>query len=165
MLRATGVPNETPHLGGRWKKDGARYVRGDAQVVWQGTHWVVMHTDLELVYAVAFSDALHPNTVLPGEWVARVTLPDDWRVLTDFHFVASGNVFELDDLGRDYFVRVPQVQAVWYVHPHDKTLVFSGGKGGKRYCHLCDRLLSANNFTHQHLKVHARATGSGGDHG
>ena len=149
MLRGARVPEEVPHLGGEWVRDGDRYVQGDAQIVWGGM-WMIMHLEMPLVYAVAFSEAQHPNTVLPGEWVARVTLPEDWRVLSDFHFKAVGDVFTLDDLGRDYFVRVPQKQPVWFVHPHDNTLVHSG-KYGKRYCSYCDKLSSANNFAHQHL--------------
>ncbi|EOD18163.1 hypothetical protein EMIHUDRAFT_432303 [Emiliania huxleyi CCMP1516] len=68
------------------------------------------------------------------------------------------------ELGRDFFLRgtkrLGARHVVWFKCPATGETYHSaakpGGSGGrakpgKRYCHLCNKCFSANNFSHQHL--------------
>lgn len=162
-----GVPADLPHLGGAWRRAApingrAHYVNDSdmpAHIVWHLGKWFIVDKDIPnvLLYAVSDSPALHPNTILPGEWEALVEWPDTWRALPDFHLktVKTDAPLSLDDLGRDYFVRVRGSRPVQFINPHTGEAAWSGAKppGGVRYCHLCDVCISSNNFVTQHLRV------------
>jgi len=78
----------------------------------------------------------------------------------------------MEELGRDFFLRVQLTRkVVWFVCPTSGNVYHSaakpGGPGGrakpgKRYCHLCKKCFSANNFQSQHLaNLHRPARPSG----
>ena len=80
----------------------------------------------------------------------------------------------MDELGRDFFLRAKLRSrcVVWFQCPATNQLKHSAAKSnnrgsgampgvrstpGERYCHLCNRCFSANNFSSQHLQNRHRA--------
>merc|ERR1740117_1416151 len=70
--------------------------------------------------------------------------------------------FTMDDLGRDYFLRFQSAErrVVWFRCPATGDVNHSAAKRrssqgrvipGKRFCFLCNKCFSANNFHSQHL--------------
>lgn len=67
----------------------------------------------------------------------------------------------MDEIGRDFFMRVQLTRrVVWFECPSSGNVYHSaakpGGPGGrskpgKRFCHICNKCFSANNFHSQHL--------------
>ena len=108
--------------------------------------------------AYATTRALHPATVFETEW--HVLEPRRARLAFAVAGAAEATPrapVPMEALGLDYFVRCLPRRPVWFRAP-DGTVVHSGAKPcpgsgapGRRYCHLCDALLSANNFVSQHL--------------
>ena len=131
--------------------------------------------------AVARSDAGHPNTVDPAEWRLRGGgLDAEYLRHEAFSLQTEGpnteaEPFLLEELGRDYFVRVQlkSRRILWFVDPGTggtchtaakSTASRAGGRTvpGRRFCPLCSKCISANNFQSQHiLQVHrpGRTTG------
>lgn len=116
--------------------------------------------------AIAYTTALHPTTVFFFEWLAyECDAARRWRPLelTFAHVALRGatspvHPVTLDRLGLDFFVRHRQTSVVWFVDPHTGEVQHSGAKAcrehgpGKRYCSLCGRSFSANNFVTQHMR-------------
>ena len=141
--------------------------------------WKIASTsDSGTALAIAHSTAAHPNTIAPGEW----NLPKSgggWVHATGFKVRAQGPNTEeqpfdiVTELGVDFFLRglgsredFPGPREgfpiVWFVDPFTGEVLHSGAKAagtkkpGKRYCSLCERSFSANNFVTQHLRgLHA----------
>jgi hypothetical protein len=71
--------------------------------------------------------------------------------------------FLLDELGVDFFLRIQlkSRKVIWFTDPISGVVFHSAAKStsaqggrmqpGKRYCHLCKKCISANNFHSQHL--------------
>ena len=152
------VSQHVPHLTDVWQRiedHGVHYVSYKHGMHLQQTDGGVWNiTQDGFALARSFADARHPNTVRAGEWEICVTYPDGWQhhpkfavLLTDLYT----EVHTLDDLGDDYFIRVPQTKPVCFTH--EGKLYHSGAKNnGWRYCHLCEQLVSGNNFVSQHMR-------------
>ena len=115
------------------------------------------------VLAYATTRALHPATVYEDEWVVLQPHLARLAFFVDVAAATPKNPVPLADLGLDHFVRGAARRPLWFRAP-DGAVVHSGAKQcagadapGRRYCHLCDALLSANNFVSQHLPQHADA--------
>ena len=164
MLKARDVPDDLPYLARTWHRvedfnDAPHYQSIDeprVDIFWHNG-WFIADPDVPnvLMYAASDSLALHPNTILPGEWYALTTWPSTWTHLDAFHVSVDAPrdaVLSMDEIGRDYFVRAPQRDPIFFRRPDTGEIAHSGTKGGFQYCHLCDRCLSAHNFKAQHLR-------------
>ena len=80
-----------------------------------------------------------------------------------FQASTADRPLDLRAVGLDIFVQnAPQRRVFWFRNPacpsevyHTCAKVRVGQKDratGRRYCHLCHRVISANNFVHQHLR-------------
>jgi len=125
--------------------------------------WRVGWCESGEVLAYATTRALHPATVYQEEWIVLEPRLARLAFLVDVGAATPANPVPLDELGLDHFVRCTPRRPVWFRAP-DGTVVHSGAKQragadapGRRYCHLCDTLLSANNFVSQHLVQHEDA--------
>ena len=181
MLRSTGAPSDQPLLACDWIRDkeeplcngAVHYVStGKASPspplhlfkgkkgLWQ----IAPEVDAAVAYAVAKSPAAHPNTVVEGEWLVPTPPDGSWQLHKDFHLRHDGpnteaQPYDMDDLGADFFLRVKNNKLIWYVDPATGETMHSGAKAagskdkpGQRYCPLCRKCFSANNFVSQHLK-------------
>lgn len=172
LLRAKNVPQNLPHLDVAWRPgvDGS-YISespGDMSLMFCKGQWCIIH-DICGCIAVAQSHALHPNTVLPGEWRALVAWPRTWRKLPDFYILSDAecqqtsyfNPLALCDVGEDWFTRVAMSRPVWWTLYPTSHAQHSASKlnaitntHGTRFCHICRKNISANNFHSQHLAKH-----------
>ena len=114
--------------------------------------------------ACAASDALHPTTISSSEW--------DVLGLSIVHVGLTGTSasqpIALEDLGWDFFTRRVVNFRIWFRDPSTGRAVHSGAKRGgplhtpgRRYCHRCKVLISANNFVTQHLATVHKGCRSG----
>lgn len=142
----------------------AVFVGSDCVVRWVRTlGWTVFDGRGDaLVHAV--SSARHPATVDRGEWrdaASEKAVPDALCV----EYASLGSFeqpLDIERLGLDAFTRDVVSRPVWF--SVDGQVRHSGSKRaaetnlpGERYCDLCGRCVSANNFWSQHMKrVHAR---------
>ncbi len=143
---------------------------------------VASEIDAGLVFVAAQTLAHHPNTVPRRIWrLAKITgdevsLEDcpDFEVSTDGPNTEE-QPFSMDELGRDFFLRmqVRTRKVIWFMAPSGEVYHSAakpgaagtvGGRSqpGKRYCHLCDKCFSANNFQTQHLANCHRPTAPSG---
>lgn len=125
--------------------------------------WTVVAADGSRV-AEATTLALHPTTIVEGEW--SVKRRRAWHHHS-MHFAhtpintSPTRPISLDLLGRDFFMRHRTSSLIWYIDPTSGCTVHSGskaheGKTGVRFCARCNLSISANNFVHQHMrKMHA----------
>jgi len=127
------------------------------------------------VLARAASTAQHPNTVDKGSWSLPMTMSAHERPtlvpFEAFDFWTDGpntpeQPFQMEELGLDYFIRPqPRKQVIWFEDPNTGQVFHSGAKKagvhsdkpGNRYCPMCKRCFSANNFKFQHMRTHARS--------
>lgn len=182
MLRSAHVPPHLAHLDRVWvRHPTVPLIKGFPHYVsieeGSSTHicrtderWIICDGALPrvLIYAFSYSPALHPNTILPGEWVVvEERFPDRCVMLPDFHLCAdvSGSTAEdplmMEDVGLDFFLRITPTHPVWFVDPFTHAVRYSGtkmgsnGTAGVRFCSVCSKCVSANNFVSQHLsRVH-----------
>jgi len=137
-------------------------------IFYDGNLWRISSIDEQNVYAVASSEAEHPNTVGRDEWMllsAKSGMLEPWL---DFSLACEGpnteqKPFLIEELGGDVFLRCPlkSRKVIWFVDPSTGSVFHSAAKSklegggrmqpGKRYCHLCNKCISANNFHSQHL--------------
>lgn len=121
------------------------------------------------VLARSLSDGQHPNTVDKGSW--SLLASTSGLVPCDaFDFWTDGpntpeQPFLMEELGLDYFIRAqPRKQVIWFEDPSTGQVFHSGAKKagthsdkpGNRYCPMCERCFSANNFKSQHMRSHLR---------
>lgn len=124
-----------------------------------------------MVLGQAISDAEHPNTITKSSWCLLGPL-GMLMSCSAFDMTVDGpntinQPFLIEELGRDFFIRQqPRKQVIWFECPRSGQVYHSGAKkagthkAGNRYCPMCHRCFSANNFKSQHLKAHVRALGS-----
>lgn len=133
-----------------------------------GQSWRITSVDGATLFAIAHSDAEHPNTVAQDSW--RLASPESARLepCTDFQIVTEGpntehEPFLLEEIGIDFFLRVQlkSRKVIWFEDPITGSVFHSAAKSsgaaggrtqpGKRFCHVCRKCISANNFHSQHL--------------
>ena len=100
MLVSKGVPLDLPHLDRDWRRAipiGGRphYESTDdmpAHVFYHMGHWYIADAELPnvLMYASSKSQAARPEDIPPGEWMALVAWPDEWRALSGFSLAGEG---------------------------------------------------------------------------
>lgn len=148
------------HLEDVWDRDDdGVYVsrRHGMRLLRVGSVWCISQDGFAL--ARSYADALHPNTIVAGEWEVCVHYPYGWEIHPTFavHLArkfSGKRALTMDDVGWDYFVRVPQHLPVRFVDPATGKVHVSNAKHrGQRYCHLCDKLFSGNNFVSQHMRL------------
>jgi len=135
---------------------------------------IAPHVNAQQVLAEAFSDAAHPNTITKSSW--RLLFPVHpgrqpmLQSCSAFDTSFDGpntpeQPFLIEEIGRDFFTRAqPRKQVIWFECPSTGEVYHSGAKKagqqsdkpGNRYCPICNRCFSANNFKSQHMKSHAR---------
>jgi len=130
--------------------------------------WRLSTRDGQLIFAVAHNDAEHPNTVDRADWLLLCAQTGQLGPHSDFSLATEGpnteqQPFLLEELGTDFFFRVqPKSRRVmWFVDPQSGAVVHSAAKAcgsdggrampGRRWCHICQKCVSANNFHSQHL--------------
>ena len=120
--------------------------------------WTI-EDDQKIIRCCADTTALHPTSVMPQEWTfmnssAELYFEHDMVELTGSTEDAP---IDLELLGLDFFA-FSRTQVVWFrdlngnVH-HSGAKAGFRGRTGKRYCHQCNTLISANNFVTQHLRT------------
>lgn len=135
---------------------------------------IAQNVNAQQVLAEAFCDAAHPNTITKGSWRLLLPLnpstPPMLQSCPGFDTSADGpntpeQPFLIEEIGRDFFTRAqPRKQVIWFECPSTGEVYHSGAKKagqqsdkpGNRYCPICNRCFSANNFKSQHMKSHAR---------
>jgi len=119
--------------------------------------------------ALVRSDGQHPNTVDKGSW-SLLASTSGLAPCDAFDFCTEGpntpeQPFLMEELGLDYFIRAqPRKQVIWFEDPSTGQVFHSGAKKagthsdkpGNRYCPMCERCFSANNFKSQHMRSHLR---------
>lgn len=168
MLASVGeLPADLAYLRHTWEPwitdaHGALTYRSEdksAELRRQDGAWCIVDAELpQLVYARANSEALHPHTVWPGEWVAQVRWPGEWRVLPAFRLAASlvtdaEHPVDLAHVGLDVFERWKLSKPIWFRLRGNVYHSAAKGKSGRRYCQRCDAVYSANNFVSQHYRL------------
>lgn len=167
-MYSTDVPDDAPHLDDTWSPDGAAdgrpTFRSDEHGMWlRHDHglWCISQDFVPLAYAK--SDAMHPNTIRPGEWCVLVSLPGGWRADPKFRVrcvlpeTSEARPLHLDEVGVDLFVRTRPVP-LWYVDPRTGDVFHSGARrGGKRFCSHCNTSLSSKNFSEHLQRAHGVA--------
>jgi len=141
---------------------------------WPASAWQIatqLLAPADKVLGQAISDAEHPNTITKSSWF----LLGPFCLLMacpDFDLTVDGpntieQPFLIEELGLDFFIRQqPRKLVIWFECPRSGKVYHSGAKkagthkAGNRYCPMCHRCFSANNFKSQHLKSHVRALGS-----
>mmetsp|Transcript_18728 Transcript_18728/g.52043 ORF Transcript_18728/g.52043 Transcript_18728/m.52043 type:complete len:564 (-) Transcript_18728:908-2599(-) len=130
--------------------------------------WRLASIDDRTVFGLAHNDAQHPNTVDRDDWLLISASTGRLEPHLDFSLNTEGpnterQPFLLEELGNDFFSRVhlKSRKVVWFVDPVTGLTFHSaakacGGEGGrtvpgKRWCHICEKCISANNFQSQHL--------------
>ena len=136
-----------------------------------GSWQIASEVGAGLVFVAAQTLAHHPNTVPRQDWRIAKVVEDQISLVEhpDFDVATDGpntelEPFQLDEIGRDFFLRMQMRtrKVVWFAAPTGEvyhSAAKPGGAGttggraqpGKRYCHLCDKCFSANNFQTQHL--------------
>jgi len=137
---------------------------------WPSSAWQIatqLHAPEDKVLAQSTSDADHPNTIAKSSWCLLGPL-GVLMSCPDFDMTVDGpntidEPFLIEELGRDFFIRQqPRKLVIWFECPRSGQVYHSGAKkagthkAGNRYCPMCHRCFSANNFKSQHLKSHAR---------
>mmetsp|Transcript_45512 Transcript_45512/g.99122 ORF Transcript_45512/g.99122 Transcript_45512/m.99122 type:complete len:350 (-) Transcript_45512:281-1330(-) len=183
-LVSTGARGPLSFLNGNWQRcpdqpDVAgkphyilldTYYNGTLHLTycWKTCSWQVssdLSASPEYIFAVATSDALHPNTVEKSSWKVLSTL-GGFATCASFDVNCVGpntpeKPFLIEELGRDFFVCAqPKKMIIWFECPstgqtfHSGAKSFGGYRAGNRYCYLCNSCFSANNFKSQHLRSH-----------
>lgn len=187
MLHSLYAPAHLSYLNTSWVysvdlptiNGMAHYVTLDGpsmHILFSDGVWLLCDGGWRRVYAVAFSDGLHPNTVYCGEWFAVdercFERLHDFCVCADMRNSSPERPLLLDDIGYDVFERRVMTMPAWFLDPVTLRSVWSGAKSrggapGKRFCLSCNISVSANNFVTQHLTslAHCRAVqGAAADH-
>jgi hypothetical protein len=135
--------------------EDATWVLDDLTLLRRAGGWCVERGGTVLLAAASL--ALHPTTVCPEEWYAS----DGRSCPVSFRHVrletSCSRPVDMSVLGLDFFTRMRYTPClVWFRAPNGEVH-FSRSKGdppGKRYCNICDRTFSSNNFASQHMKAH-----------
>lgn len=189
VLRSRGAPPTLTFINGVWSRclqepwinqkphyikqpqpgeDGWPQGLTCLHVFYDGSLWRISSDDDQSVFAVANTDAEHPNTVSRDDWLLLSASSRMLEAWPDFALACEGpnteaKPFLLDELGVDFFLRIQlkSRKVIWFTDPISGVVFHSAAKStsaqggrmqpGKRYCHLCKKCISANNFHSQHL--------------
>eukprot|EP00967_Tisochrysis_lutea_P001099 scaffold1406_cov27-Tisochrysis_lutea.AAC.1 len=138
------------------------------RIFFEANLWRIASFDNQHIYGAAQSDAEHPNTVSREDWLILSTETRMLEPWIDFMISCEGpnteeKPFLLEELGIDFFLRIQlkSRKVIWFTDPSTGAVYHSAAKStageggrmqpGKRYCHLCRKCISANNFQSQHL--------------
>lgn len=128
--------------------------------------WTILDSRGRTWYSAPRSPALHPTTVAPDEWDANHELPQAPSPVFEHVGLEEASSpqtpLSLHGLGLDFFVRgspAARPSILWYIDPHTGQVHHTGtkckgGRHGKRYCALCGKSISSNNFVGQHMSTH-----------
>ena len=129
---------------------------------YDGFTWSIRDSDT--IVAEAASVARHPATIFQGQWRVRNRATgrmEDSSLLFHHDRIKSSpqHPLTMEDLGVDFFARRTGTKIGWYGDPVSYTVHHSGANGndggcaGKRFCPICMRSFSANNFVSQHMRL------------
>lgn len=172
-MRSYGAPPHLSHLNREWRIDASAPVHNGR------SQWVTCDDDVSarlfcsacgqwmiviaaIPVALANSSAEHPRTIYDDEWVAVTHIfPIRTERIVKFRMtstISKDGVVDLHDEGMDLFMRYTISFPVSYRDPDDGTVVHHTSckcigdlRAGTRYCSICRRHVSANNFVSQHL--------------
>tara|TARA_B100000482_G_C12612145_1_gene299512 strand:- start:3113 stop:3667 length:555 start_codon:yes stop_codon:yes gene_type:complete len=164
MLKSIGSPldNILWHKSISTNDDKPSFVYGDWMILYKHQWCITLHN---MIVAYAQSFGASPCTVFAGEWIFLNGESKKWERNDDFFFTVNGstrkNPYDLNDIGVDFFTRIRVNKPVWFIDPDTNCVEHSGAKAcgdkvGKRYCWVCKKSFSGNNFVSQHGKVHKR---------
>lgn len=171
-MYAVNSPNGI--IDGEWNKNANTvFQNGDSFMSYYNNKWLIMKKNTIIAYSLP-TFGLHPCTIRPAEWL--FVYPS---ILTISNFMfkilanTQDNPYSMSDIGIDYFTRVTPTRPIWFINPLTKNIEHSGAKEqmqyvikkkrkcynhvlGKRYCWVCEKSFSANNFKTQHIdKFHS----------
>ena len=118
------------------------------------------------VVGMSHGNALHPNTIDDGAWMLNYST--GFVACREFGFSVHGasskdDPFSMQELGLDFFICAKRHPVVWFRDPQSGKIFHSAAKTsavahrntpGNRYCPICHKCFSANNFKSQHLRSH-----------
>ena len=156
-IDSTDAPNSI--YNGTWKQQNKQeYIMNEFKLIYHKSYWCIIESKTSKLHAFACSFGLHPLTIYKCEWFfCNGPNPND------FHFSADlqedyNNPYNLEsDIGFDFFIRIHYSRVIYYIDPSTNMIEHSGakekhGKLGKRFCWICQKSFSANNFVTQHMK-------------
>lgn len=162
-LPSTHQHHQTPDQPDALSPTTLLYAKDDGSVGIHATrHGYEFRDARGAVLASAASDARAPMTVGAASWRTA----DGAALGPKFSLLAQGPnsedaPFTVDELGDDVFVRGVHSGVIWFVCPTTGETYHSAAKPGtgvagrtrpgKRWCHICRKCFSANNFSSQHL--------------
>ena len=128
------------------------YVNNDLTLFYN-SGWIIVNKQ-NVMIAYAFSFASHPLNIRTDEWIFINFNKHDFR----FRLVENTHKtpYEINDIGEDYFMYNAS-NVIWWRDPTTNEVEHSGAKykrnqSGKRWCSICKRAISANNFKSQHYR-------------
>lgn len=125
-------------------------------------HGWMISDPAKLPLYVALTAALHPCSIFEHEgWIDMTYKSFAIRFTAEDIDGGRDDPVDLRDIGLDYFSRRFSGKSVmWFTvqgrrsHSGSKPNKHNGYTHGKRWCSACSKLVSANNYTHQHLPAH-----------
>ena len=162
---STGAPSGFKMLNCKWKRvtpireNNVLYHSecNDYKVKYIYPCWYITSKDDCDIYVYAKSVGRNPLSVYETEWIFPDLYTYNFKFKLDKSF---SKIYSMEELGYDYFVRAtPASRPIMFIDPRTGSVEHSAAKPvsnkqGKRYCPYCNQSYSANNFCHQHLKVH-----------
>jgi len=153
-MQSCGSPKRV--ADGRWIATDDTYnsfINGKLELFVYQSQWTIFKGYTIIAYSNSFG--LHPLSIKSNEWTFIGVCSHEFR------FFMTPNTCEtaytMDELGFDYFMRRSSSTIIWWIDPNTDEVQHSGakyknGKVGKRYCNICNRAYSANNFKSQHFR-------------
>jgi hypothetical protein len=139
------------------KRDDSVYISYKGLVLHKYMFWTILCDSLPV--AVAYTSGTHPATIYENEWYDPESFEEKGISFSPISFGTEWNPISIYDIGIDYFLRVSQHRVIWFIDVNG-DIQHSGAKiaglkrkTGRRYCHICDKLVSANNFVSQHMRL------------
>jgi hypothetical protein len=188
-LWVRGAPERLAFLNGPWRRDLKEPVIGDRPHYVQpgsvrhifyhaGVHeWHVasIQGSEEVVhFSAASPHAYHPNTVPRSAWrlVKRGDSDNSGSSVHAIEISCTGpntpeQPYLLEEIGIDYFLQPMRREITWFEVAGGRVF-HSGTKPlgeaavmGKRYCPVCRKCISSQNYRSKHLSLHLPGTPSG----
>ena len=150
--------SSNPLFDDQWTHKGDNvYSSNKGLMLYNDIFWTISCNSLPI--AVAYSSGTHPATIYDNEWYDPETFEEKDIAFSPVSLGTEDNPISIYDIGIDYFIRMSPRRIIWFIDVNG-DLQHSGAKiagkkrkTGRRYCHICDELLSANNFVSQHMRI------------